>query len=66
MTLPLHQRRAIKVAVIVGTLLAAINYGDALITGEMTTKSWFKLCLTYVVPYCVSLYSALAAQKTTD
>jgi hypothetical protein len=55
--------RAIKVAIVVGTILGAINYADKLILGTMVPTDWVKLGLTYLVPYCVSLYSALAARK---
>ncbi|WP_317930212.1 nitrate/nitrite transporter NrtS [Halioxenophilus sp. WMMB6] len=59
---PIHYR-AIKVALVVGTILATINHGDKLVTGSMIPLDWLKLGLTYLVPYCVSVYSALAAQK---
>ncbi|MFL0810297.1 MAG: nitrate/nitrite transporter NrtS [Agarilytica sp.] len=57
------QIRAIKIALIVGSILACINYGDKMYLGEMNTLDWTKLFATYVVPYCVSLYSGLLAQK---
>ena len=56
--------RALKVALLVGTLLAAINYGDKLLASTMVQLDWIKLTLTYLVPYFVSLYSALQAAKT--
>ncbi|TQV74530.1 hypothetical protein FKG94_16070 [Exilibacterium tricleocarpae] len=46
-----------RVAALVGTLLAAINYGDRLVAGTMGSGDWIRL-LTYVVPFAVSLYSA--------
>ena len=52
--------RALKVAAVVGTLLVAINQGDVLLRGEMPPR--WKLVLTYLVPYCVSAYSAAAFQ----
>ena len=65
MSLSPIQKRALKIALIVGTILAAINYGDKILAQEMAGRDWLKLMLTYVVPYCVSLYSALAAQKNS-
>ncbi|WP_179957678.1 nitrate/nitrite transporter NrtS [Exilibacterium tricleocarpae] len=37
---------ALKVAVLVGTLLAAINYGDRLVAGTMGSGDWIRLLLT--------------------
>ena len=54
---------ALKVALLVGTLLAAINYGDKLLAGTMITADWVKLLLTYLVPYGVSFYSAKKALR---
>lgn len=51
-------KRAIKVASVVGTILTAINQGDAIIAGQMPVI--WKVILTYCVPYCVASYSAAA------
>ncbi|MBQ0712489.1 MAG: nitrate/nitrite transporter NrtS [Porticoccus sp.] len=59
------RRTAIKVALIVGTLLALINYGDKVLMSTMNTTDWLKLALTYLVPYGVSWYSAARLQKIT-
>ena len=48
-----------KVALIVGSILALINYGDRiLLYGDMRALDWFKLAVTYCVPYCVATYGA--------
>lgn len=47
---------AIKVAIVVGTILNLINQGGRLIEGQ--PLSWFHVGLNYLVPYCVSSYSA--------
>lgn len=47
---------AIKVALVVGTILNLINQGGRLFDG--TPISWFHVSLNYLVPYCVSSYSA--------
>ena len=48
-----------KVALVVGSVLATINYGDRiLVHGNMRTLDWIKLAVTYCVPYCVSSYGA--------
>lgn len=48
-------RRAFFVALVVGTLLNIINQGSNFVSG---TLIWWKLVLTYLVPYCVSSYSS--------
>ncbi len=47
---------AIKVAIVVGTILNLINQGGRLLDG--LSLSWFHVGLNYLVPYCVSSYSA--------
>jgi len=56
---------AIKVALVVGTLLAFINYADKVLMSTMNITDWSKLALTYIVPYSVSWYSAARLQKTS-
>ena len=53
--------RATKVALIVGTILVAINQGDAILDGSLTAATAWKIPLTYIVPYCVSTYAAVSA-----
>lgn len=49
-------RQSIIVALVVGTVLCLINQGDALFTGK--TLNYWKLGLTYLIPFCVSTYGA--------
>ncbi|GAB5486983.1 MAG: hypothetical protein Pars2KO_05530 [Parasphingorhabdus sp.] len=51
-------KRAVKVGAIVGTILIAINQGDVLLAGEW--PPFWKIVLTYLVPYGVSSYSTAA------
>ena len=46
---------AIKVALIVGTILLAINQGDIVLSGDVP-PIW-KIILTYCVPFSVSSFS---------
>jgi hypothetical protein len=55
--------RAIKVAAVVGTVLAGINHADTILTGQVTAVVAIKIVLTYLVPFSVSTYSALAANR---
>ena len=51
-------RRSICVALVVGTLLNLINQGDALFGSA--SVNWLKVVLTYLVPYGVCTYGAVA------
>jgi hypothetical protein len=50
--------RALKLALVVGTLLTIINQGDVLLQG--LAPDWLKLVLTYLVPYGVSTWTSIA------
>ena len=54
-------RRAIKVSIVVGTLLVFINHVPALWSGDYNRFRVFQIGLTYVVPYCVATWSSVAA-----
>lgn len=47
---------ALKVALFVGTVLNLINQGGRLLDG--TPLSWTQIVMNFLVPYCVSTYSA--------
>ncbi len=51
-------RRSAYVALVVGTILNVINQGDALMAGAALDPA--KLALTYMVPYLVATYGAVA------
>ena len=55
--------RAIRIALIVGFVLAAINHGDRILLHEMRYVDWIKVILTFGVPYCVSTFSSVLAIK---
>jgi hypothetical protein len=59
-------RRAVYVALVVGTILTAINQGDVLLAGEVTSLVIAKILLTYLVPYSVSTFSALSANRVVE
>jgi hypothetical protein len=50
---------SLRVAIIVGTILAFINCGDRIFSLTLTRKEIVKICLTYLVPYFVSSYSSV-------
>lgn len=47
---------ALKIALVVGAILNLINQGGRVMEG--LPPSWFHVALNYLVPYCVSSYSA--------
>ena len=53
--------RAIKVALVVGSILMLINHGDVILSNGLSIKELIKITLTYLVPYCVSTYSSTEA-----
>jgi hypothetical protein len=55
--------RASKTALLVGTLLIAINYGDVLLGESVTMLQLLKMTLTVFVPYAVSTYSSVGALR---
>jgi hypothetical protein len=56
-----HLVRTIRIALVVGTILFAINQLDVVLRGHATTVLWFKIGLTYLVPFCVSNLGILVA-----
>ena len=53
--------RALKMASIVGIVLAIINHGDHILLGTMTATNWIKVLITFCVPFCVSTISSVLA-----
>lgn len=51
-------RRGIAIACIVGLILNLINQGELLITFQFSEVNWLKFGVTFLVPFCVSVYSA--------
>lgn len=51
--------RSLKVALVVGTLLMAINYGDKLVAGSLKPADWGRIVLTYFVPFGVATYASV-------
>jgi hypothetical protein len=56
-------RKATQTALVVGTILTAINQSDALLAHHVTVALLWKIPLTYVVPYLVSTYGALSISR---
>jgi hypothetical protein len=56
-------RRSITIALIVGSVLTAINQGDALLAGAWSPALLWKVPLTYTVPFIVATWGALGASR---
>jgi len=55
--------RSLRVALVVGTLLVAINYTDRALAGRLGAIDLLKMGLTYLVPYGVATYAAVQALR---
>lgn len=56
-------RTSIPLATVVGTVLTAINQGTVLLDGSFPDALWWKIPLTYSVPFFVSTWSQLKVLK---
>ena len=52
-------RRSLVVAAIVGTILTAINQGNIMAAGDFAASLYWKIPLTYCVPFAVATTGAL-------
>ena len=55
---------ALKVALVVGTILNLINHFDLLLGSPFTRMTMIQMCLTYIVPYCVSTHGQVFGRRT--
>ncbi len=60
---PATVRMALRVSLIVGTLLNLINHFDVLLGASLTTTAGLQMALTYVVPYCVSTHGQVWGRR---
>ena len=56
-------RRSFIVALVVGSVLTLLNQGDALFSGSWNSALYWKVPLTYCVPFCVATYGALSNSR---
>ena len=54
-------KKALMTAIVVGTILTAINHGDDILKGE--SFNYLKIILTYCVPYCVTTWGAIHGKR---
>ena len=53
---PTYRKTALKVSLVVGSVLFCINHGPAVMNGQMTKGRWASGMFTYCVPFMVSLH----------
>ncbi|MBB5720814.1 Mg/Co/Ni transporter MgtE [Loktanella ponticola] len=59
-------KRAGRIALIVGVILAAINHGDRILNLDMNWAAFARIALTFCVPYAVSTYSSVLAIRESE
>ena len=57
-----HSFKAFITAILVGTILTAINHGDQIINGEF--PHFAKIAMTYIVPYVVTTWGSIIGKKS--
>ncbi len=60
-----HLRKTVRVALLVGTVIFAINQLDVVLRDQATAATYLKGALTYLVPFCVSNYGILVATRAS-
>jgi hypothetical protein len=59
-----HLRRTVRIALVVGVVLTAINQLDVIVSGDATTTTWVKCGLNFLVPFVVSNLGLLSGRAT--
>lgn len=52
-------RRSLSVALVVGTVLTILNQGDTLFAGQWKSALYWKIPLTFCVPFLVATFGAM-------
>ena len=62
-TTPVHLKRTLLIAFVVGTWLNLFNHGDELLRGMMNAHLAGKLVLNYLTPFVVANFGLLAHRR---
>lgn len=57
-------KKSLGACVVVGTVLTALNQGDIILAGNWNNALWWKIPLTYLVPFLVATYGAMSNNRT--
>jgi hypothetical protein len=58
--------RSAKTALVVGTILALINHGQDMLSGQLSPRWVVPLLLTYLVPFSVATYGQVHGKRQRD
>ena len=58
-----HLRKSLPIALVVGTVLFAINQLDVVVRGDADLAVWIKIVVTYLVPFCVATAGVLVGTR---
>jgi hypothetical protein len=58
-------RAAAPVALVVGTILSAVNQGHLVFGGDAGAGTWVRIAVNFFVPFCVASIGFLAACRST-
>jgi hypothetical protein len=58
-------RRSLYTALVVGSVLVLINQGNLIAAGTANSQLWWKIPLTYAVPFCVATWGALINSRVS-
>jgi hypothetical protein len=61
---PEHLRRTVRIALVVGLVLTAINQLDVILGGHASAGTWIKCGLDFVVPFIVSNLGLLSGRRS--
>ena len=56
-------KKSLAACFVVGTILTALNQGDVLLAGSWNSALWWKIPLTYAVPFLVATYGAMSNNR---
>ena len=58
-----YRPTALRVALVVGTILVIINHGPVILQRKMTRQQLLSAALTYLVPYMVSVHGQYSSRR---
>lgn len=56
-------RTAVPTAMLVGTILSAVNQGDVILDGRAEFLTWIRVGVNYLVPFLVASIGYLSARR---
>ena len=60
---PRHLSRTLRIALVVGVVLTAINQSGVIASGHATAATWVRCGLNFVVPFVVSNAGLLSGRR---